>query len=137
MPSKRKINDLQKLLDDFAIGTMNYSRARVCLPANAGGMGLFDIEEFLTAQQAIWIIRANQSTRDCWRFRLRQLCNGNVLCAGPEIIDVKANPILHGLAKSYQRVRVAHDTLHENYLKSYCMFTAIPCFTETGEINGF
>jgi hypothetical protein len=119
MPSKRKINDLQKLLDDFAIGTMNYSRARVCLPANAGGMGLFDIEEFLTAQQAIWIIRANQSTRDCWRFRLRQLCNGNVLCAGPEIIDVKANPILHGLAKSYQRVRVAHDTLHENYLKSY------------------
>jgi hypothetical protein len=119
MPSKRKLNELQKLMDEYAIGTMNFSRSRVCLPANAGGMGLFDVEEFLTAQQAIWIITANQSTRDCWRYRLRQLCNGNVLCAGPEIIDFSANPILHGLAKSYQRVRVAHDTLHENYLKSF------------------
>jgi hypothetical protein len=60
MPSKRKINELQKMLDEYAIGTMNFSRSRVCLPANAGGMGLFDVEEFLTAQQAIWIIRANQ-----------------------------------------------------------------------------
>jgi hypothetical protein len=119
MLSKRKLNELQKLLDNYAIGTMNYSRSRVCLPANAGGMGLFDVEEFLTAQQAIWIIRANQSTRDCWCYRLRQLCNGNILCAGPEIIDFNSNPILHGLAKSYQRVRVAHDTLHENYLKSF------------------
>jgi hypothetical protein len=119
MPSKRKLNDFQKMLDDYAIGTMNFSRSRVCLPANAGGMGLFDVEEFLTAQQAIWIIRANQSTRDCWRYRLRQLCNGNVFCAGPEIIDLNSNPILHGLAKSFQRVRVAHDTLHENYLKSF------------------
>jgi hypothetical protein len=40
MPSKRKLNDLQKMLDDYAIGTMNYSRSRVCLPANSGGMGI-------------------------------------------------------------------------------------------------
>jgi hypothetical protein len=59
MPSKRKLNELQKMLDEYATGTMNFSRSRVCLPANAGGMGLFDVEEFLTAQQAIWIIRAN------------------------------------------------------------------------------
>jgi hypothetical protein len=38
MPSKRKLNDLQKMLDDYAIGTMNFSRSRVCLPANAGGI---------------------------------------------------------------------------------------------------
>jgi hypothetical protein len=55
-------------------------------------------------------------TRDNWRVKLRQLCNGNILAAGPNLIDKEANPILHGLATSYSKLRTNHDTRNENFI---------------------
>jgi len=77
---------MQKILDDFAIGSMNYARARITMPVEMGGLGLFDIEKFLISQQVGWIFKAHKSSRDNWRYKLRSLCNGNVLIASPEII---------------------------------------------------
>jgi len=118
MPSKQKLNEIQKILDDFVTGTMNFSRTRITLPVEWGGLGLFNVEEFLTAQQSNWILRAKKSLRDNWRQKLSQLCNGNVLAAGPYIIDERINPILHGLARSFQKIRICHDTQNKNYLKA-------------------
>jgi hypothetical protein len=86
MPSQQKIRAMQKILDDFAIGSMNYARARITMPVEMGGLGLFDIEKFLISTQVGWIFKAHKSSRDNWRYKLRSLCNGNVLIASPEII---------------------------------------------------
>jgi hypothetical protein len=116
MPSKDRLNVLQRILDSFAIGSLNVAREKITLPTENGGLGLFNVEEFLTAQQSVWIFRANLSTRDNWRVRLRQLCNGNILAAGPHIIDKEANPILHGFAAAYNKIRLAHDTKNDNFV---------------------
>jgi hypothetical protein len=118
MPSRQRINDLQNSLDDFVKGNLNFAKNRITLPVTDGGLGMFNVEEFLTAQQCVWILRAHKSTRDNWRVKLRQLCNGNLLTAGPNLIDPVANPILHGLSCSFEKLRVVHDSKNENYIKA-------------------
>jgi hypothetical protein len=115
MPSPEKIKNLQKLLDDFALGDTKVARNRITLPVEMGGLGLFDVENFLVSQQASWIFKAQKSSRDNWRYKLRTLCNGNVLCAGPGLIKQSANPVLYGISCSYQKLRLSHDSLHCNF----------------------
>jgi hypothetical protein len=118
MPSRQLINELQNSLDDYVKGNLNFAKNRITLPVTDGGLGMFNVEEFLTAQQCVWILRAHKSTRDNWRVKLRQLCNGNVLTAGPNLIDPVANPILHRLSCSFEKLRVTHDSKNANYIKA-------------------
>jgi hypothetical protein len=115
MPSPEKLKKIQDLLDTFALGKLNFAKNRISLPREQGGMGLFNVENFLMAQQAGWIFKAEKSSRDNWRAKLRQLCYNNVLCAGPGLISKNANPILHNLSISFERIRISHDSLHSNF----------------------
>jgi hypothetical protein len=115
MPSQQQLTKLQNTLDDFALSGMNYGKKRICLPREEGGMGLFNVEDFLISMQANWVLKAYKSSRDNWRYKLRALCYGNVLCAGPELIKESANPVLFGLATSFKKVRVRHDKMHSNF----------------------
>jgi hypothetical protein len=119
MPSTAKIKQMQGLLDNYAIGKLNFSKKRITVPQDQGGLGLFDIEKFLTGQQAGWVIKAHKSSRDNWRAKLRAMSYGNVLCTGPKMISPGYNPILHGLAASYEKFRLSHDQLHSNSIKSF------------------
>ena len=86
MPSTERLKKNQTVLDEFAVGSMNFAKNRIYLAKEEGGLGLFNVENFLIGQQAVWVLRASLSTRDNWRHKLRVLCNGNVLCAGPHLI---------------------------------------------------
>ncbi len=76
------------------------------------------VENLLMAQQAGWVLKAENSSRDNWRAKLRHLCYNNVLCAGPALISKSANPILHNLSASFEQIRIAHDSLHSNFTAS-------------------
>jgi hypothetical protein len=118
MPSADRLKKIQTVLDEFAVGTMNFAKNRIYLAKEEGGLGLFNVENFLIGQQAVWILRASLSTRDNWRHKLRSLCNGNVLCAGPHLIKKSANPVLHGLATSFEKFRLKHDGTHSNFAQA-------------------
>jgi hypothetical protein len=118
MPSAGKLKKIQELLDNFALGKLNVAKNRISLPREQGGLGLFDVENFLMVQQAGWILRAEKSSRDNWRAKLRHLCYNYVLCAKPALISKSANPILHNLTVSFERIRIAHDSLHSNFTAS-------------------
>ncbi len=92
---------------------------------NRGGLGLFDIEDFLSGQQAGWVLKAKKSSRDNWRCNLRSMCYGNVLCAGPELFSSVHNPILYGIAKSFACFRTHHDLLHSNFTKAFIINNSI------------
>ena len=57
MPSKRTLRETQLLLDKFCKRKINFSSAHLVTPFESGGMGLFNIEEFLMAQQCCWVFR--------------------------------------------------------------------------------
>jgi hypothetical protein len=83
MPSKQTVNSIQKELDSFAKGTLNVSVAKITVPAEAGGLGLFSVEEFLTAQQCCWVFRTVISCRDNWRNDIYELSSDNPLAFSP------------------------------------------------------
>jgi hypothetical protein len=119
MPSPNKLKNMQKLLDNFVLDGTNIARDRITQPVEMGGLGLFDVEKFLTGQQASWVFKAQKSSRDNWRYKLRVLCNGNVLCAGPGLIKKSANPVLYGISSSYQKLRLSHDSLNSNFVNAF------------------
>jgi hypothetical protein len=100
MPSVDRLKKIQTILDEFAVGTMNFAKNKIYLPKEEGGLGLFNVESFLIGQQSAWIFRANVSTRDNWRFKLRSLCNGDVLCASTHLIKKEANWYCMGWRKA-------------------------------------
>jgi hypothetical protein len=118
MPSAAKLTAMQNILDKYAVGKMNFSKQRITDPVEHGGLGLFNIQNFLAAQQAGWVLKAGASCRDNWRSKMRALCYGNVFCLGPEIICQDANPMLYGIAVSYERVRLGHYGLHCNFTRA-------------------
>ncbi len=121
MPSLGKIKLMQTILDNFAIGSLNFGKKRITMPVEQGWLGLFDVEEFLSGQQAGWVLKAKKSSRDNWRCNLRSLCYGNMLCAGPDLISSTHNPILFGIAKSFACFRSHHDLLHSNFTNAFIM----------------
>jgi hypothetical protein len=75
MPSPEKLKILQSALDKYAISSMNFAKNRITIAKEQGGLGLFDVESFLTSQQAGWVLKAHKSARDNWRCKLRSLCS--------------------------------------------------------------
>jgi hypothetical protein len=119
MPSMEKIKSMQKILDEFAVGNMNFAKDRITLPISMGGLGLFCIEKFLISQQAKWVFKAHFSSRDNWRYTLRCLCNGNVLLACPDLIKKESNPVLYGSSCSYSQFRISLDSTNSNFLNAF------------------
>ena len=118
MPKTATLNSIQRALDDFAIGTLKVARARICLAVDEGGLGLFKLDDFLASQQCTWVLKANSSRRDNWRVDLHTLTDGNCLSLSHRIVNPNKNPILFGLASSFERLRVCHDSQNENFLKA-------------------
>jgi hypothetical protein len=51
----KRLNDM---ITTYASGNLNLASKRLFLPASMGGLGLFDLDIFLAAQQCAWISRA-------------------------------------------------------------------------------
>jgi hypothetical protein len=76
MPTKPLLNNFQKSLDTFAKGKLNISVSKITVSVEAGGLGLFNVEEFLMSQQCCWIFRTVKSCRDNWRNDIHELSLG-------------------------------------------------------------
>jgi hypothetical protein len=130
MPSKPLLNNIQKALDNFAKGKLNVSVSKITISVEAGGLGLFNVEEFLMSQQCCWVFRAKKSCRDNWRNDIFELSFGNPLALSPKIINVNRHPILHSIACSFERLRIKFDKRNENYLTSTIFYNPM-IFRET------
>jgi hypothetical protein len=91
MPEANTLNGIQKSIDDFIIDKLKVARNRLYLPVDAGGLGCFKLDEFLTAQQCVWVIRAARSCRDNWRVNLRIFSYGNALGFSWRNVDPNGN----------------------------------------------
>ncbi len=130
MPSKPLLNNIQKALDNFAKGKLNVSVSKITISVEAGGLGLFNVEEFLMSQQCCWVFRAKKSCRDNWRNDIFELSFGNPLALSPKIVSVNRHPILHSIACSFERLRIKFDKRNENYLTSTIFYNPM-IFRET------
>ena len=63
MPKDDQIEKMQKIIDNFCVGTLNCAKGRLYTFPKKGGLGLMPIKQFLIAQHTLWFKRCCTSTR--------------------------------------------------------------------------
>jgi hypothetical protein len=115
-PSRLVLDNLQDLVDDFAIGGLRISKARYYLPPNEGGVGLIHIGTFLMAQKCSWVKRVHSNAIDNWRVNLKLACpEFNVELLRKIDICPFRNPILYGIAEAFELFVNCFTEIGSNY----------------------
>ena len=109
-----ELQTLSIMIEEYVRGNLNISRKRLLQPCKEGGLGLFNLRDFLDAQRCAWVKRA-QSLDDNWKRYLYSRCYGTVLNVRAEKIDSECYPILHGIVVSYERFFMRHTQWNENF----------------------
>ena len=120
-PSPAQLSTISNIIADFIIGTLNISRKWLYLPPAGGGLGMINVSDFLTAQQAIWVKRAYLSKRDNWRADLNNLSKGNPLTLCRADVDQARHPILFNIAGSYEKFLAKFYSTNDNYGQSFLL----------------
>jgi hypothetical protein len=108
LPIERiRINNIETLIEGYVRGPLNISKARMTLPREEGGVGLFSVDTFLAGQVCSWGKRA-QSLDDHWKLRLYKNSLGSTLNLRAKFFDPNAEPILYNIAS---KVEAFHEKL--------------------------
>jgi hypothetical protein len=87
---------------------------------DCGGLGFFNIKNFLQAQMSTWILRAKKLPIDNWRYDICRLapCNNPLLIRTSDVNE-NLSPILYGLVQAYENFYKSFASAGNNYLYSY------------------
>jgi len=133
-PDATRLDALQRVIDGFCTSKLRIARNRLYLDPAKGGIGLIKLEDFLCAQQVIWVKRAAQSTRDNWRVDLAISGAGNVLTPCPETLSNSGSVALLGITQSFLRFNTIFSKLDNNYRKAFIFNN--PIFTRGQDDEG-
>jgi hypothetical protein len=125
-----RISNIENLIENYVKGPLNISKARMTLPGEEGGVGLFAVELFLAGQICTWAKRA-QSLDDHWKLRLYKNSLGSTLNLREKYYDSDAEPILHNIASKIEKFNANLTTKKNNILESF--FVDNPAFMYGGE----
>jgi hypothetical protein len=112
IPNER-ISTYSTLIEKFVLGRLNIAKKRIYLDTCYGGLGLFEIKTFLTAQTCNWVKRAIQLD-DFWKLRLYKKCYGSITNLREKSFDVTEEPILCNIAKSFEKLINCYTRYLEN-----------------------
>jgi hypothetical protein len=133
--SDNVLADIQNTLDSFVINTLKVSKERRYLPPERGGLGIFHLKTFLTAQKCSWLNRALKFPIDNWRHDMYRLAPRNkILSLRPSDINPRTNPILYGLSIAGLELLTEYSKMYNN-----CKITPFvdnPAFTRSNVDNG-
>ena len=89
----RQTQQLSLAIEDFVKGNLNISRKRLLLTPAEGGLGLFNLTNFLDAQRCSWVKRA-QNLDDIWKRTLYAACYSSILNISASKINQTDSPHL-------------------------------------------
>ena len=118
MPTSDSITELETLMNNFVTQGMTIAKSRLYTSAKNGGLGLFDLRQFISALQSTWIKRAYQNCNDNWKFDLRQMCNGNILNINKTTETQNCGPLLGNIIKSFNLFQDKFTLTGKNFLKT-------------------
>jgi len=72
------IMKFQKLINGYVMGRTKISLNRLCDRPEHGGLGIFELDSFLSAQKCVWIKRA-RNLDELWKIRIYSKSLGSVL----------------------------------------------------------
>ncbi len=112
------IRIIDTLITDYVKGNLNIAKKRIYLPPDQGGLGLFDIQDFLDAQKCSWIKRS-VNLNERWKVILYISNFGCIFNAKVRNIDVTESPICRQICASYEKFCNFFTTVDENFRKMF------------------
>jgi hypothetical protein len=79
MPSEHTLNVMADMMEKFVTKGFKIAKKRIYEPAKNGGIGMFDLKNFITALQCGWVKRAFECCNDNWKFDLITYLMGIVI----------------------------------------------------------
>jgi hypothetical protein len=112
-PDPELLLDIQNLIDNFVCKGLRISKARLYQLPAYGGVGMFNLHDFLDSQRFSWIVRAHKLPIDNWRYDLCAASpENNILLIRKCDINAERNPILFEMVKSFDKIR--HELQKKN-----------------------
>jgi exonuclease III len=112
------ITAIEDVIHGFVSGKLNVAKDRCFKPINLGGLGLFDVKNFLDAQTCSWIRRTRTIDQD-WKARLVGTGTGNIYTISCENIEGNQYPITHNIARAFDSFRAKFSATGNNYKLAY------------------
>jgi hypothetical protein len=112
------IRIIDGLITDYVKGNLNIAKRRLYLPPDQGGLGLFDIQDFLDAQKCSWIKRS-VNLNERWKVILYISNFGCIFNAKERNVNVTESPICRQICASYERFCNFFTAVDENFQKMF------------------
>jgi hypothetical protein len=90
------------VIDNFVSGKLNIAKNRFSRDTEMGGLGLFDLKNFLDAQKIAWVKRS-KSLDDWWKISLYSKCYGTVFNIRSDDINAHYLPCLNNIVTGYEK----------------------------------
>jgi hypothetical protein len=103
---------------NFVKGKLNVAKKRMYQIPEMGGLGLFNLCNFLDAQKCAWVKRSRDLSEP-WKIILYVSNHGNLYNVKENDINKLEYPICHGISKSYENFTNMYAKANENFLDSY------------------
>jgi hypothetical protein len=133
-PKINQLEAMQKIMDNFSIGKLKVANNRKYLKPSAGGLGLINLNDFISGTQCSWIKRVHQHGDDNWRHDLLAACYGNPCILNSVTFSYASNPVLHTIGTSYEKFSVSFNNIGKNYLRAF--FFKNPIFVRSQNDRG-
>jgi hypothetical protein len=102
-PGREILSNIKTLIHNFIRKNLQISDIRIRLTVDQGGLGFFDLHEFMLAQKCTWIFRAKKFPIDNWRYDVHLLApNYDPLLIRSSDVPRESYPILFDLASAYE-----------------------------------
>jgi hypothetical protein len=120
-PTQQQIQLLSEEIDSFIKGGLNIAKQRITGDVDAGGLGMIDVQSYITSLQAAWFKKINGNISDNWRFDINKAASGNIFAIDPGELKKTGLVIATGIAESFCKVRLEFCKTENNLLESFAV----------------
>jgi len=113
-PSPNILAEVSTAMENFVTRGIKIGKSRIYLPVEKGGLGMFDLGNFICGLQCSWIKRS-MAGNDNWKLTLRDIGEGDPLKCDMESVH-SIGLALANIIASYRKFRGAYAMYRNNFL---------------------
>ncbi len=103
---------------NFVSGKLNIAKNRFSRDIEMGGLGLFDLKNFLDAQKIAWVKRS-KSLDDWWKISLYSKSYGTVFNVRSDEINAQYLPCIKNIVTGYEKFMFSLTKKNENFQDAF------------------
>jgi hypothetical protein len=109
---------MEDIIHRFLSGNLRLAKKRTFTPVPLGGLGLFGVENFISAQKTTWIRRCKIIDKE-WKIILIRSGAGNITYIMGRTINADEFPVLHEIGSCYDKFREKFTGTDNNFLSAH------------------